>query len=794
MTPPHSATGTGVSRAKGGRVTRCTRKGCAGTIEEDGFCSDCGLRPGRAAPSAPARQPNGSAASPAAAARAPQLIVPVPGSRRGAEAGERAGAGAAARSSRPSASSSAGRRLGAGMVEIPPAPVADPAMAVLEDAQVAESKRVCSQCQQPVGRGRDGKAGRAEGFCPRDGTPYSFSPKLQRGEILDGKYEVVGCIGYGGQGWVYLAVDHSLDERWVVLKGLVNAADPAAQAAALAERRFLSGVKHPGIVSVYSFVQHQDQLTGAMAGYIVMEYVGGQSLRQIVLERREAGESLPVAHALAYALEVLPALGYLHGKGLVYCDFKPDNAIVSEDRLKLIDMGAVRRIDDTGGYVYSTDGYRAPEIVPDGPGPSPSSDLYSLGRTLAVLTFRFSFTTSYLHSLPDPADVLVLAEHESFYRLLLRATHPDPLRRFTSAEQMAEQLTGVLREVLSTADGRQRPAFSTLFTPEQRAIGAASAAGTHEGASLTAADAAAGLPVPLADAADPAAGYLTTLTTLAGLDAVDQAAELAAVTADPPGTPPGVAGSAEVRLALARARISTGDLDAAAADLQALVDSDRADWRVTWYQGLRQLAAGEPDRACASFDAVYGVLPGELAPRLAVALAAEAAGDHAAAARHFQVLWTLDHSYVSGAFGLARTRLAAGDRAGAIEVLGSVPENSSHHGPAQIAAFRARISGRNHADLTLPELTAAGEQLRRLRLDGASRASLTADLLLTALGWVAAGKAPSGARLLDTDLSERSLRFGLEEAYRSLARLAPDRGHRIRLVDMANDVRPRTRF
>jgi serine/threonine-protein kinase PknG len=774
-------------------MTPCNREGCAGMIDEDGYCDTCCLRPAAATSAALAAKASGAAASLQLAGQMARVSVPTPGSRTGTGASV----------SRPATGGSAGRRLGSGLVEMPPAPVADPAAAVLGNPQVDESRRVCSTCQQPVGRSRDGRAGRTEGFCASDGTQYSFSPKLQPGEIVDGKYEVVGCIGYGGQGWVYLAKDHSLDERWVVLKGLVNTGDPTAQAAALAERRFLSGVRHPGIVSVYSFVQHQDQRTHAMAGYIVMEYVGGQSLRQIVLERREAGESLPVAHALAYLLEALPALGHLHSKGLVYCDFKPDNAIMSEDRLKLIDMGAVRRIDDTGGFVFTTEGYRAPEIVPDGLGPSPAGDLYAVGRVLAVLTFRFSFTTRYPHSLPEQADVPVLAEHDSFYRLLLRATHRNPLRRFSSAEQMAEQLTGVLREVLSAADGKQRPAFSTLFSLEQQAIGAAVSGAAANGAApngaatgqaapaVTAADIVAGLPVPLVDSSDPAASYLATL---AGLDAAAQVAELAAVTADPPGTPPGVAGSVEVRLALARARIVTGDLGAAAADLQMLIDSDHADWRVTWYQGLRQLAAGQPAEACASFDAVYGTLPGELAPRLALALAAEAVGEGGVAARHFHVVWTIDHAYVSAAFGLARARLAAGDPAGAIGVLAAVPETSSHHDEAQVAAFKARISSRPAAQLTLQELTAAAEQLRRLQPDRATREQLTADLLHAALAWVAAGNAPGGTSLLGTDLTERALRLGLEQAYRSLASLSPDRDRRIRLVDMANGVRPRTRF
>jgi serine/threonine-protein kinase PknG len=305
---------------------------------------------------------------------------------------------------------------------------------------------------------------------------------------------------------------------------------------------------------------------------------------------------------------------------------------------------------------------------------------------------------------------------------------------------------------------------------------------------VTPADILAGLPAPLADSDDPAAGYLATLSAL---DAPAQAAELVAAVAAGPKAPPGVADSVEVRLALARARIMTGDLAGAAAGLEDLVDAGRGDWRVTWYQGLIELASGHPGRARAEFEGVYDALPGELAPRLAVALAAEAAGDHAAAARHFQAVWTIDHSYVSAAFGLARVRLAGGDMAGAIEVLDTVPETSSHHVAAQVGALRARISGR--PGLSLASLTEAGQQLRQLRLDAASQESLTAELLRAALGWVAAGQAPAGQRLLEWELTERSLRFGLEQTYRSLARLVSAEDRRIQLVDLANDVRPWTR-
>ena len=141
--------------------------------------------------------------------------------------------------------------------------------------------------------------------------------------------------------------------------------------------------------------------------------------------------------------------------------------------------------------------------------------------------------------------------------------------------------------------------------------------------------------MPQVDAADPAAGYLATLSTL---DPAQRNAALSAAAAAEQGVPPEVAESAETRLALARARIVTGDLAGAEAVLADLAASDQADWRTAWYYGLRHLAAGLPGDAKTAFDAVCDALPGELAPKLALAFAAEAAGDLAAAGRYFRLV------------------------------------------------------------------------------------------------------------------------------------------------------------
>ncbi|MGW0552716.1 tetratricopeptide repeat protein [Streptomyces sp. NPDC002926] len=376
------------------------------------------------------------------------------------------------RSSGTNTGSSGRNRLGAGLVSVPEVPRPDPRSAVMENPEVPERKRFCSRsdCGAPVGRSRGERAGRTEGFCTKCGHPYSFVPKLSEGDIVHGQYEVAGCLAHGGLGWVYLAVDRAVSDRWVVLKGLLDTGDQDAMAAAISERRFLAEIEHSNIVRIYNFVEHLDQRTGSLDGYIVMEYVGGKSLKEIANERRGPDgkrDPLPVEQACAYGIEALEALGHLHSRNLLYCDFKVDNAIQQQDQLKLIDMGAVRRMDDDESAIYGTVGYQAPEVAEVGP--SVASDLYTVARTLAVLTFDFQgYTNVFVDSLPDPENIPVFRTYESFYRLLVRATDPDPVRRFASAQEMAEQLTGVLREVVAIQTGRPRPSLSTLFGPELR--------------------------------------------------------------------------------------------------------------------------------------------------------------------------------------------------------------------------------------------------------------------------------------------------------------------------------------
>ncbi len=376
---------------------------------------------------------------------------------------------------------------------------------------------------------------------------------------------------------------------------------------------------------------------------------------------------------------------------------------------------------------------------------------------------------------------------------------------------MAEQLTGVLREVLATADGVPRSAFSTVFSPEVEAVGTGAllAGGNdppqtppaHGGATRppisprggirfaapTGAEIVAGLPLPLVDRADPAAGYLATF---AGLAPDQRVAALTQAVAGDPAVPQQVTESAETRLALVRARIDAGDYDAAAGLLADLAAEDPSDWRIAWHHGLRGLALADDARG--AFSAVFDELPGELVPKLALAFAAEAAGDQVAAAHYFRLVWTVDQSCTSAAFGLARTCLTAGDRPGAIAALAGVPGTSSHHAAAQIAAVRILVAGGSPGQVSPDDLRQADGRLGQLAVDDAHRQQLTVEILRAALDWCTTGQPAGNGPILGCEPNARALRFGLERSYRALARLTPDEDRRIELVDMANAIRPRT--
>jgi serine/threonine-protein kinase PknG len=702
-------------------------------------------------------------------------------------------------------------------------PVGDPSAALMSPAQieavlgeVPEEKRFCRACGRPVGRRSESRPGRITGFCGACRTPFDFvtnAPSLARGDRVAGQYEVMGCLAHGGLGWIYLARDTAVSNRWVVLKGLLSSDDPDALAAAMAERQFLARVEHGNIVRIYNFVTHavpRGEAAGRPAGYIVMEYVGGESLNGILKQRRAAKggapDPLPPAQAVAYVLAILPALSFLHRKGLIYNDLKPANVMVSGDDVKLIDLGAVSRADDPDAVIFGTEGFQAPEVAELGV--SVASDVYTIGRTLAVLMLNFAYHEGrYQQTLPTPEAEPLFATWESLYRLLLKATAVHPDDRFSSVDELGEQLLGVLREIVARQERQPRPASSAVFGADQLGAGAQflPSPDGRGGAPRHDVPDRRVLPPLRIDPADAAAAYLVNLPP--GTPAQQAALLEAAISQQQ------VPDTTEARLRLGRSYLDAGMSDAAAMTLAPVAREDPWEWRVWWLNGMAALDRGDGATAWSWFDRVWTDLAGELAPKLAAALAAESAGWSERAAQLYDIVSTVDPAMTSAAFGLARCLAAGGDTPGAVAAYRRVPAGSSVYVDAQIAAARLLVgegpeparpatppSGPAPAPASaatgpgLPQLSEAAAIVERLGLDASRRSTMAAEVLQAALGALEGGQLPNtpDARLFGHPVQEAGLRRGLERAYRDLARLAPTVDERVRLVDLANRVRPVT--
>lgn len=738
---------------------RCTQPGCVGQIE-DGYCNVCGMA-ASSAPSAPLPPPSAPGAAPAAPTGSTrtrptssrQLASAPLGSARGSTS---------VRTRRLSGATRQVSRIGAGITSVPSTPVTSPLDAIMAVPEVAEEKRYCAKCNSPVGRSRDGKPGRTEGFCPKCGTKFSFTPKLQPGDLVGGQYEVAGCLAHGGLGWIYLGRDKNVSDRFVVLKGLLNSGDKDAYEAAIAERQFLAEVQHPLIVEIYNFVIHDG------AGYTVMEFVGGKSLKQILKARQQANggaiDPLPVDQAAAYLIEILPALQYLHVTGLLYCDFKPDNVIQEGDSLTLIDLGGVRRVDDTQSAIYGTVGFQAPEVATLGP--SVASDVFTVARTLAVLSLDFrGYQSTYATELPPLEEVPLFQRHDSLYRFLLKGTAPDPNDRYQSADEMREQLLGVLREIV--AIDRNSNVKATLLTTPSAIFGEP----TIATAGMTWAD----LPPLRRDQSDAATAWLS------GVSIADPVERLAALDGYAEQT-------REVALAAVHASIEAGDVAGAQRRINAVLDSDPWEWRAIWYAGLAGLASGDAASAVSSFNAVYGAVPGELAPKLALAHACELSGETSTAVRLYEVCARTDASYVAPAcFGVARVEAMEGNLPAALDALDRIPTTSR----AYVEARRTRIELQLGASSDPGVLAEVADEVDRLGLDARDRSQVRIRVFNAALA-TAAGGGVAGGQVGGVPIDDRSLRLAIERELRQQAKLTDDRAERIRLIDEANAIRPRT--
>lgn len=737
-------------------IIKCQRPGCIGNIE-DGICEDCGKAPlgQKILTSAEKVQIEGINGAGASILNQGFATGTVGSARTGSR-----------RQSSRSSHGSTNRRqaLGGGLVSLPPQPSQDPLKMVMANPEVPERKRYCPACEAKVNR--------TKGYCSACGVEYNFEPSLKAGDILNNKFEIKGPIAFGGLGWIYLGWDKILS-RWVVLKGLLNAKDEAAAAAAVAERQFLAAVKHPKIVGIYDFIQNENE------GYIVMEYVGGRTIQDMIKEKNV----LPVEEAIAYILGILPAFGYLHNNGFIYCDFKPDNFMLENDDVKLIDMGGVRKINDPNGDIYGTKGFMAPEASED---PVEVSDLYTIGRTLAVMLMIFKHQGQYEYSLPLPSEQPILAQYDSLYRFLLRAAHQNPDQRFQSADEMFDQLYGVLREIVAL-NSTPKPSESKVFTYDNLLD-------SEDAYGATNVDIAY-LPTLKIDVKDIAANDLLRLSSIVNSEKRISLLETLANKYKER--------SVEARLRLADALITAGNRSKINVErtefftkvtkiLNQIYNEDNFDWRVHWYLGKSYLA--QTNKAAKNeFGMVYFEMPGELAPKLAIAFAEEIMGNKKEAIGFYNRVVKVDPTFTTACFGLARCYLDADQPFVAVDVLKMVPSNHSLFTQSRILS--AQILMQNEKNLNQSNIEQASQIIESITVEGGILHQLSAKLLSCAVSSIAQGVLKESTdKLLGCNIVVGDLRRQAEIEYRKAARYAATVEEKIRLINSANTVRPLTLF
>jgi serine/threonine-protein kinase len=282
-------------------------------------------------------------------------------------------------------------------------------------------------------------------------------------QLIGGRYQVLGPAGAGGMAEVFLARDLNL-QREVAVKVLRAAfsKDPAFRVRFMQEARAAANLTHPNIVTIYDFGEDAERL------FIVMELVDGTDLKTLIHRRT----SLPLPTALDLMIQVCDGVGYAHRAGLVHCDLKPQNILVSNaERAKITDFGIARALvsippDEQRDVVWGSPQYFSPEQAGGNP-PSPASDVYSLGVVLyEMLTGRLPFEATdprMLAELHQVGNLVPPSQHDpavpaAVDQIIQKVLSKEPSARYRTADQLG-------RVLHTLADGRPRPAADLAHGP-----------------------------------------------------------------------------------------------------------------------------------------------------------------------------------------------------------------------------------------------------------------------------------------------------------------------------------------
>ena len=198
---------------------------------------------------------------------------------------------------------------------------------------------------------------------------------MDEAALLNNRYHLQALVGSGGMAVVYRAEDRML-ERPVAIKVLREkySSDPAFRERFRQEARAAAGLSHPNIVTVHDFGYDDKRL------FIVMEHIPGETLKTLLEQRGK----FSVREAVPIIIQICAGVGYAHRAGLVHCDIKPHNVLVTPDRrVKVTDFGIARALssihpDEKTEVVWGSPQYFSPEQA-RGLAPSPASDVYGIG-------------------------------------------------------------------------------------------------------------------------------------------------------------------------------------------------------------------------------------------------------------------------------------------------------------------------------------------------------------------------------------------------------------------------------
>jgi hypothetical protein len=294
--------------------------------------------------------------------------------------------------------------------------------------------------------------------------------------VLANRYRIIEKIGSGGMADVYRGTDHVL-ERDVAVKVLTERSDEVCRRFLL-EAQSMARLNHPNIVAVYDVGVDRDM------SYIILEFVRGKTMRDIDRTKISFDDALNIT------IQLLEALQYAHGQGIIHRDIKPGNIMLTDDHsLKVMDFGLARRMSDVSnltqsGEIVGTIAYLPPERFLGKSGDR-TSDLYSVGVLLYELLcgkLPFSHESddlvavmfSHVNDRPKPPRQLNPLVPAALDRIIMRLLEKDPTRRYSDAGSLIVDLK-VVQEALARAaakpadaagdNAKREPAETAAHTP-----------------------------------------------------------------------------------------------------------------------------------------------------------------------------------------------------------------------------------------------------------------------------------------------------------------------------------------